>query len=309
MKRFWPLLIAGLLAASCGRVPSNLLQVDLDRALKHPAGMPEAYAQVEQIPLRLPEGVAAGDGAVLEVAADRFFVLDAERDRILVFDGTGDYLTTLACAEPVIDFSVYRDRLLDVLTAGGITTYSIADFAVRERHPIRDDEVALHAVARVDDDSITMCGTLDGQAYGCGYLVGLERFYSVHASAVAASDYERGRFFRCGDSTYYLCRRAGVIYGYTGDDYIHPAYGFDFGRRSPSLLRAQKADSRIYLALELDGEEFLLRYDLKDRHYRLFRRADGGAAFPLGVIYDGSNYCLRPASADADDPVVLKYSL
>ena len=72
------------------------------------------------------EQAAIGQGeTLLEVAADRFFLLD--KNEILVFDGTGDYLTTIRSSEKIIDFSAYGDRVLDVLTEGAITEYDIKD--------------------------------------------------------------------------------------------------------------------------------------------------------------------------------------
>ena len=66
---------------------------------------------------------------------------------------------------------------------------------------------------------------------------------------------------------------------------------------------------RIFLALELDGKDCVLVYNLKNRKYQVVE----SATFPLGVIYNGSNYYCRPASRENNDlsegPVIIRYSL
>ena len=126
MKRAAILLLAALLAVSClGR--SERIKVDIDKALKRQAHVRKLYAEATEIPLHYPEGTALGQkGKVtLEVAADRFLLLD--RNDILVFNGAGDYVTSITSEEPIIDFSAYRDRVLDVLTSEAITEYEIKD--------------------------------------------------------------------------------------------------------------------------------------------------------------------------------------
>ena len=95
-------------------------------------------------------------------------------------------MTSVTSEEPIIDFSVYRDQVLDVLTPGAITEYDIKDGSLLETYPIRDNDVILTGKAKVDEDSIDMTGYLDGTAYDCGYLVDRAYFYSV---ARPAPDY------------------------------------------------------------------------------------------------------------------------
>ena len=165
MKRMISILSCLLLVAC---TPSVVVKVDLRKAFRQKTAAKDLYTRVDVIPLRVPEEVRIGQGeTLLEVAADRFFLLD--KNEILVFDGTGDYLTTIRSSEKIIDFSAYGDRVLDVLTEGAITEYDIKDGSHLETYPIRDNDVILTSVAKVDDDSIDMSGYLDGTAYDCGY--------------------------------------------------------------------------------------------------------------------------------------------
>ena len=309
MRRAILILLSALLAVSCvGR--SEKVKVDIGKALKKPADARELYSEATVIPLHCPEGmtVSLEGKVVLDVAADRFFLLG--RNGILVFNGAGDYVTSISSEEPIIDFSVYRDRVLDVLTAGAITEYDIKDGALLETYPIRDNDVVLTSVARVDDDSIDMTGYLDGTAYDCGYLVDRAYFYAVARPApdylvshahVPAVEIQDSRFFRC-DGSVYNFQRSGWIFGYTGDDFIFPAQEWDFGKRSPTFTNAQKTADRIFLAFELDGKDYVLVYNTGNGKYNVVE----SETFPLGVIYDGSNYFCRPEGAGF---VIIRYSL
>ena len=309
MRRAILILLTALLAVSCvGR--SEKIKVDIDQALKKQVDGRKLYSEATVIPLRCPEGMTVvQEGKVaLDVAADRFFLLG--RNGILVFNGAGDYVTSISSEEPIIDFSVYRDRVLDVLTAGAITEYDIKDGALLETYPIRDNDVVLTSVARVDDDSIDMTGYLDGTAYDCGYLVDRAYFYAVarpapdylvsHAN-VPAAEIQDSRFFRC-DGSVYSFQRSGWIFGYTGDDFIYPAHQWNFGKRSPIFTNAQKTADRIYLAFDLDGKDYVLVYNPDNGKYNVVE----GKAFPLGVIYSGSNYHCRP---EGDGLVIVRYTL
>jgi hypothetical protein len=296
MKRMISILSCLLLVAC---TPSVVVKVDLRKAFRQKTAAKDLYTRVDVIPLRVPEEVRIGQReTLLEVAADRFFLLD--KNEILVFDGTGDYLTTIRSSEKIIDFSAYGDRVLDVLTEGAITEYDIKDGSHLETYPIRDNDVILTSVAKVDDDSIDMSGYLDGTAYDCGYLVDRAYFYTVPRPAadylathayVPAAEMQNCRFFRCDGSVYGFLSRSGEIDRYTGDDFIYPAYEWDFGKRSPDFTNAQMMKDRIFLAFELDGYDYVLVYNLKNRKYQVVE----SDTFPLGVIYSGSNYYCCPA--------------
>ena len=310
MRRSIIILLSALFAVSCmGR--SEKVKVDIDRALKKPADARNLYSEATVIPLRCPEGKTLGqeEKALLEAAADRFFLLD--RNEILVFDGAGDYVTSITSEEPIIDFSVYRDRVLDVLTAGAITEYDIKDCSLVKTYPIRDHDVILTGVARVDDDSFSMTGYLDGDAYDCGYLVDRAYFYSgarpapdylVSHAYVPAEEVQNSRFFRCEGSVYQF-QRSGWIFGYTGDDFIYPAHQWNFGKRSPIFTNVQKTADRVFLAFDLDGKDYVLVYNLENGKYNVVE----GKAFPLGVIYDGCNYHCRPEGENGF--VITRYTL
>ena len=95
MKRFFILLSVGLMAVSCWG-HSDRLKVDIDKALKKQVDIRELYAQAAVITLHFSEGMTLGQESppVMEVAADRFFLLDKENNTIRVFNWEGDYLAT-----------------------------------------------------------------------------------------------------------------------------------------------------------------------------------------------------------------------
>ena len=295
VKRFLSILLSGLLFVSCGLGGSDALKVNIDRALKHPAGARDVYTEAEAIPLQCPEGTGLEQAGMLDVAANRFFLLDEGKNMILVFDWNGGYVTTIASADPILDFSVYRDETLEVLTQNAIADYSVTDGSLLAEYPFENKGVALKCLGRVDGDSIFMLGSKDGLAYSCGYIIGGIGFYS---EAIPAADYlitrrrvpaeevEHSSFFRCGGTVYSFLSRSGEIEKYEGNDFACVPYQWDFGKRQPIFTNVQKTANRLYLAFELDRESAVLIYNLKSKQYKAVRGAD----FPLGVIYDGCNY-------------------
>ena len=295
VKRFLSVLLSGLLLVSCGLGGSDALKVNIDRALKHPAGARDVYAEVEAIPLQCPEGTSLEQAGMLDVAANRFFLLDEGKNAIEVFDRNGEYVTTIAVADTIVDFTIYRDEILEVLTQNAIADYSATDGSLLAEYPFENKGVALKCLGRVDGDSIFMLGSKDGLAYSCGYIIGGIGFYS---EAIPAADYlitrrrvpaeevEHSSFFRCGGTVYSFLSRSGEIEKYEGNDFACVPYQWDFGKRQPIFTNVQKTANRLYLAFELDRESAVLIYNLKSKQYKAVRGAD----FPLGVIYDGCNY-------------------
>ncbi|MBO6063048.1 MAG: hypothetical protein J6P62_03640 [Bacteroidales bacterium] len=300
MKRLFIILSVGLAALSCGS-RSGRFKVDIDKALKKRVDAREFYSEASTIPLRFSVPTTPGrEISLLDVAADRFFLLDKEKNEILVFDWNGESVTTISVADTVIDFSVYRDRVLDVLTEDAITEYSTTDGAFLAKYPIRDLDVMLKRVARVTEDSIFMLGTQDGYANDCSYSINKNRFYpaarpapdylSTHAF-VPASECQNSRFFRCDGIVYSFGTRSGQIARYADDYFISVPYQWDFGKRAPVFTNAQKTTQKIYFAFTLDGKDYVLVYNLDNRKYKV---ADYDT-FPLGVIYAGRNYYFSPA--------------
>ena len=305
MRRAVILLFAAVLAVSClGR--SERIKVDVDKALKKRVDVRKLYTETTEIPLHCPEGKIFGQEGkvVLEVAADRFFLLG--RNEILVFNGAGDYVTSIASDEPIIDFSAYRDRVLDVLTSEAITEYDMKDGVLLISYPIPDNDVHFTSIAKVEDDAFHMTGFQDGTAYDCGYLVSQARFYSgprpaadhpVSHAYVPAAEMKTSRFFRCGEDVFNFCSRSGEIDKYE-NYFICVPYQWDFGKRSLTFTNAQKTEDRIYLAFTLDGKDYVLVYNLGNGKYCVVE----SGTFPLGVIYDGSNYYW-------DGRVIMRYTL
>ena len=204
-------------------------------------------------------------------------------------------MTAIACAETILDGSVYRDETLEVLTQNAFFDYALKDGTLLAEHPFDNGGVTLKSLARVDEDSVFMLGSKDGYAYGCGYIMGVNRFYSsaryysnyltTHAYA-PASETQHARFFRCGETVYSFLSLCGEIDQYTGSDFVCVPYEWDFGKRQPCFTNAQKTADRLYLAFELDGESAVLIYNLNSKRYKAVPQSD----FPLGVIYDGCNY-------------------
>ena len=300
MKRLFIILSVGLAALSCGS-RSDRFPVDIDKALKMRVDARELCSEASAIPLHFPDPTTPGrEVSLLDVAADRFFLLDRENNEILVFDWNGRNVASVKCEEPIVDFSVYRDQVLDVLTEDAITEYSTADGAFLAKYPIRDMDMMPKRVARVTEDSIFMLGTWDGYAYDCCYSIGKNRFYpaarpapdylSTH-SFVPSSEVQNSRFFRCEGIVYSFGSRSGQIARYADDYFISVPYQWDFGKRAPVFTNVPKTTGKIYLAFMLDEKDYVLVYNLDDRKYKVVEYD----TFPLGIIYADRNYSYSPS--------------
>ena len=297
MRRFCYLLFIGLLAVSCGQ--DETIKVNIAKAMKQRVSAKDLYSEVDVIPLRCPAGTAPGQQGrvVLEVTADRFFLLDRARNEVLVFDREGAYLTAVKRAAEILDISVYEDRILDVLTADAVAEYADGDCSLLAEYPFQNEGVSLRCAARIDEDWIQMCGSKDGLAYDCSYLTGKGRFYATKSSgpmpgsSVPAREFRRSRYFRSGGVTYYFLSRSGWIFRFWPDDgFITPSLTWDFGKWTPTFTNVQRTDERVYLAYEADGQEGVLVYDVARKSGKAISQTVEGLAFPLGVIYAGSNY-------------------
>lgn len=293
MKHLCYFLLAALLVASCGPGRFDPLKVDLDRVLKHPLSARDVYEEAVAIPL---QGVSPGQEAVLlDVAPDRFVLLDGGKNEILLFDGSGRFVTTVWRAETILDGLVYRNQVLTILTEDAILEYSTADGAFLVEYPVRDKDVMWKSVARATENGIFMIGVRDGTTYGGGYIIDRDYYYSeawhapdylVSRAHLPADEVENSRFFRCGDTVYSFLSRSGQIDKYTEDFFVCVPYQWDFGRRQPCFTNVQKTADRLYLAFELDGESAVLVYDLTNHRYKAVLQSE----FPLGIICEGCNY-------------------
>ena len=300
MKRTITILSFLLLLIAC--TPYGVTKVNLRKAFRQKTSAKDLYARVDVIPLRVPEGVRIGpEETMLEVAADRFFLLNQEKDTILVFDGAGEYLTAIRSEEPVIDFSPYLDRALTVLTAHAITEYAIRDGSTLGNYPIRDNDIDLQCATRIGEQWIDLLGSKAGKAYGCVYYVDQKRLgssemmSSLH-SVMPASEVQDSRYFHDRDSCYMFMSQSGLIFKFNRDLYFAGlAFEPDFGKEEIHFINAQKAGNSFYLAFEKDGESGVLVCNFKNGKYKAVRKTKEGTVFPLGVIRDGVNYYCCPA--------------
>lgn len=138
--------------------------MDLRKAFRQKTVAKDLYERVDVIPFRVPEGVRIDpEETMLEVMEDRIFLLNQEKDTILVFDGAGEYITAIRSEEPVIDFSPYLDQALTVLTVHTITEYAIRDGSALRNYPIRDNDIDLKCAPGLANNGLTCSAARPGK--------------------------------------------------------------------------------------------------------------------------------------------------
>ena len=301
MKKYLFFLSFFLLTA-CGQGPGT---VYLNRALRRPVPLQELCSGRDSIPLRVPAGTVFEwpDQADLAVSGNYFFLPDRTGRKIGVFDREGGFVSQLAFEDPVVGFSVWQDRYLDVLTGNSLSVRPLDSLSRETVYPLMTEGITLTDMMRQREGVFYFKGNREGKAYDCFFFVDKDWFGSMEAGYCAPG----GMFFRAEDTLHY-CSPEGRMFVYSSDDFIFPGYVWKVKGKVPEVSRAQMTQKNRYLAFTLGGVPCLFVQRRSDGRYVALHHTAEGDPFPLGTIYDSVNYCYFPPSG-AEGPVLMKYTL
>lgn len=322
---FSPALISAVLflCGMAGCMPKKGIDGSVDLRKVSTVSIRELYDKIELVPLDNSGGETASTPSLsgLSVTKDRFVFLDGDR-AVLSYRQDGGLADTLNPGRPVMDFSVYQDRILDVLLKHEIRTYRLSDFSLLQC-TFLDTLVTVTRLARREENVMNLPGYEGNRDYMCEYYFDTKRYFTSAGqmnSERVGSIVKGMRFLRKGDDLLVLYPHSGQIWK-CGDFFGHFLWP-DFIRRKGDELEflfAQVTDGKVYYSLLLNGEKHLLVLNRADGKYLLAKTSREGLYLPLGMIRDGVNYfccsaedlprylmrdLLDPESAEAMDAVV-----
>lgn len=331
------LIIGAFFCTACVTRPSSEPTINLEIGLGRLWNIHDLCKDVDVIPIKcsIGDSFKPSSPVVMDISNDYILLLDDNRDKIFVFDQTGDYVHHIVLPQTAMDFSIYQDTVLSVLLGGNVLEYSLKSFNCLSEFHFPDNGVNLRALMRRDENVLLLSGSADGRGYDCEFFVDKNKFISMLNPVNEEMDIQENRFFRYADSTFYYYATSGMVLYYTVDDFIIPLYEWRFktrGKKQTSEVafkNVQRSSTYLYLAIERDGEECIIVYRISDGRYKVIKQMRGGIKFPLGIIRDDVNYSYSSASSlsnyldntflekveptlrtlKAESPVVVKYAL
>ncbi len=307
MKNFCAFLLTLVGAASalfavtgCGSSGTDAEAViDLRKVSDGKVPIHDLYDTIEVVALEdAPGGLPLSD---LSVTADRFFFKGGDR-LILSYRQDGSLADSLNPGKAIVDYSIYQDRILDILFDGEIRAYRIPDLSLSRRSTL-DTVVTPTRLARRAENVMNLTGYKELKDYLCEYYFDTNKFYAspriydFEQPEQARTIAQRMRYFYVDDKLIYLDPACGWLW--LSGEFCFGYLWLDFKRKEGDKLTvtyAQATDLNAYYALSLNGEEYFLVYDRTAKKGRLFKTTREGLSLPLGEIRDGINYFCCPAA-------------
>lgn len=307
MKNYSIFLLALFSAASvffmitgCGSSTTDAeASIDLKKVSDGKIPIQDVYDKIELIPLdRGPVGLPLSD---LSVTEDRFFLKGGDR-MILSYRQDGSLADSLNPGKPIVDYSIYKDKILDILFPAEMCAYHLPDLLLPERR-ILDTLVTPTKLARKAERVMLLTGYKRNKDYLCEYYFDTKRyfaspgFYEFEQTGQARTFTQRMRFLHSNDTLLLLDPASGWLW--ECGEFTFGFLWLDFKRREGDTLtvtNAQVTDQYVYYSLLLNDEEHFLFYERATRKGRLIKTTREGLSLSLGVIRNGANYFFCPAA-------------
>ena len=293
--------LVSLLSAMTGCSFSNTdaeAVIDLRKVSAGKIPLRDIYDKVEVVPLEnAPGDLPLSD---LSVTEDRFYLKGGDR-LILSYRQDGSLADSLNPGKAIVNYSIYQDRLLDILFFAEMRAYRLPDLSLSERRTL-DTLVTPTRLARRADNVMLLPGYKGPKVYICEYYFDTEKYYACPGfyefeQPEQARRFTQGeRFLHAGDRLILLDPASGWLWNCL--EFIFGYLWLDLKRNEGDTLTvtyAQVTDKNAYYSLLLNGEEHFLLYDRKAKKGRLLKTTREGLSLPLGEIRDGVNYFCCPA--------------
>ena len=307
MKNFCAFLLTLVGAASalfgvtgCGSSGSDAEAViDLRKVSDGKMPIHDLYDTIEVVALEdAPGGLPLSD---LTVTEDRFFFKGGDR-LILSYRQDGSLADSLNPGKAIVDYSIYQDRILDILFDGEMRAYRLPDLSLSGRSTL-DTLATTTRLSRCSENLMFISGYKGLKDYLCLYYFDTKKlyacpgFYNFKQPEQARSFTQRVRYFHVNDKLILLDPASGWLW--LCGDFSFGYLWLDFKRKEGDKLTvtyAQATELNAYYALSLNGEELFLAYDRTTKKGRLFKTTREGLSLPLGELRDGINYFCCPAA-------------
>ena len=302
------LCLVGLYGCNLAKDPGK--SVDLHKATAGKVSIRDIYESIELVPLaQVPEELTQEASlSGLCVTRDRFILQDRDR-AVLFYRHDGSLADILNPGVPVTDFSIWQERVLDLLSGYEIREYALPDLSLLRRTPL-DTLVVPTRIARREKNVMILPAYAGNRDYMCEYYFD-RKYYAASEGNMDSGQTQdivkHMSLFRYGDQLLALYPHNGQIWRCA--DFFGVFLWLDFKKRdgdSVEFLSAQVTDEKVYFALLINGAEHLLIYNRADYRYSLIKTTSESVSLPLGVIRDGVNYV---CCATADLPRYLKREL
>lgn len=226
------------------------------------------------------------------VTKDGYYIL-SKGFGILFYRRDGSLEETLNPGIQIRDFSIYQDRLLDILSDNEIWEFSLHDHSLLHRI-VLDTDVTATKLARKDENVLILPAYKDGTDYMCEYFFDSKKFFASPGfmeSIQTRSIVERMKLFRSGDELLALYPHSGQVWKYA--TFFTPYIILNFKKRSRDnieFISAQVTEDKAYYSLQLNGESCLLIFNRSNRKYLFIKTTREGLSLPLGIVSGGANY-------------------
>lgn len=304
MKNFCACLLTLIGAASalfgvtgCGSSGSDAEAViDLRKVSDGKMPIHDLYDTIEVVALEdAPGGLPLSD---LSVTEDRFFLKGGDR-LILSYRQDGSLADSLNPGKAIVDYSIYQDRILDILFDREMRAYRLPDLSLSDRRTL-DTVVTPTRLARRSDNVMDLPGYKDEKNYLCEYYFDTKKYYASPGRPKG----ERTKHIVKGMRFLYSKGKLLLLHPDSGwlwacEEFTYVFLSLDFKQREGDTLEipfAQVTGQKAYYTVSLNGEGHFLIYDRETRKGRLFKTTREGLSLPLGEIRDGINYFCCPAA-------------
>lgn len=273
--------------------------IDLRKVSDGKVPIHDLYDTIEVVALEdAPGGLPLSD---LSVTEDRFFLKGGDR-LILSYRQDGSLADSLNPGKAIVDYSIYQEKILDILFDGEMRAYRLPDLTLSDRRTL-DTLVTTTRLARRADDVMYLPGYKGPETFLCEYYFDTKKyyaspgFYEFEQPEQASALTRKMRLFQAKDRLVLLDPASGWLWSCL--EFTCGYLWLDFKRQEGDALTvtyAQVTDQNAYYSLLLNGEEYFLIYDRAAKKGRLLKTTREGLSLPLGEIRDGVNYFCCPAA-------------
>lgn len=299
MKRIKIVIVLILLAlfGCTGRTNSGRIVINLDKPSLKNINLNEYCERIEIISLDDTNGVCPESKFRV---FDKGFFIQKDSTCLDYFDNTGCFQQGYKF-DRIIDFSVYNNKKLYILTSDRIEVYDLNNMSHECDLPLQDTSFTYCKVAGRDDNYVVVIAIRDGIEYSGHYDIKNQACYLAEGTIKGNNNSLRkvlgnSGFFYSDNDLYFFYSHTGTIYRMA--DFFYLSYLWSFEHKSPieiKISNVQKTSDKLFMQIETDSVDYCLIMSLDENgapHITELYLNSNTPYFPLGVFYNSTNYYL-----------------